>query len=314
MKRYLVVLVKGWCLWIVLALLAGGCQTLQFRDIQDDYNAAVEAEAGERTVISEASSSSQGIPVNTYDDRYREIIRQLDRNFIKGLDKKLQPTAYVMLTASHISLKQYKEARNSAKTGREHVEAAQSPRDRVYLQAADGIILLGTALQRYGERDPGKPFTLMEYNETGGDQFLSYPDAFEKAYNNFSGVLNDPGNSNAPESIKVFIIFQKLRVLTHWNEVFSEITDKGDIDEKLKLYTKIKQDLNLQLVPDPNSMEGKTCVRAVFVQLSCDNMNRAKVLDQGMTRNISYNHQGKTLRLIYEQAGVYKTCSKACFK
>jgi hypothetical protein len=310
MKRYLNVLVKGWCLWIALALLAGGCgKTLQFRDIQDNYNTAVETEAQDKILIGEAGKSNQGVPVNTYKDYYQDVIRQLDKGFIGKLEEKLKPTAYVMLTASHIRLGQFPEARAAAKAGRELKETAGSPRDKVYLLAADGIILLESALKRFRGRDKGIPLTLDKY-EDGNNQFLSYPDAFKKAYNTFSSVLT--GNSDAPESMQAFLVFQKLRVLTHWDVVFSKITDKGE--RKQALYKGIMQKLDFTLIPGENTPEGKQCLRGVFIHLNCKNMDQAKTLDEEMARVISYKQKGSNIQMIFDRTGVYEFCSDKCFK
>ena len=308
MKRYLIMLSRGLCLWVVLALLASGCGgTLQFRDIQNSYNTAVKTEAQEKILIGKAGKSNQGIPVNTYEGYYQDVIRQLNNEFIEKLDAKLKPTAYVMLTASRIRLGQFEKARTDAKTGRELSETASSPRDKVYLQAADGIIMLEMALKRFRGRDTNQPFTLKKYNEAEDNKFLSYPEAFKEAYTTFSNVITN--NSDAPESIKAFVVFQKIRVLTHWDVVFSEITDSND--QKLVLFKDVMQKLGYSLIPEDNTEEGNLCLWGVFIHLNCKNMDQAKILDGEMAGAIS---SGGHLKMILDRTGAYESCSNRCFK
>jgi hypothetical protein len=203
---------RGVLLFLCAALLLSGCfETLNYRHIQDDFNAAVAADNEVSTV-----PTADPVGVLTSGDaqqRYQEIAARLSDKDIDRLDKRLQPNAYALRAVAQWRCGKLIEARNSATKGLALDNVANSPRDQMVLKIIPALVIDKELVAKF--RAAGRAVNEATYN-------ITYPKDFATA----AQILKDATNAAqpaTPDAVIFYVHLQRWRVLQNWRVVISMI-------------------------------------------------------------------------------------------
>lgn len=206
---------------LAVATLAS-CATLEYRKVQDNFNAAVSADNVQ-------SLDSLGALTSTdSEQRYAQIQAQLTDEYIQNLDARLQPNAYAIRAVSQWRCGMLKEARDSALAGQNRTNIASSPRDQMVLKMVPALVIDEQLVSKY---------KLAHESLTEADYTSTYPADFVTALKVLQGAL-DTAPAGTPESVKYYVHLQRFRVLVNWWIVISGIErsapNGGDARERAR--------------------------------------------------------------------------------
>ena len=192
---------------ILSAVVLASCSTLKYRDIQNNFNAAVAADNVQ------AADSLGALTSSDAQQRYDEIQAQLSDAEIEKLDERLRPNAYAILAVSQWRSGKLKEARASARKGQDLKNVANSPRDQVVLMMIPALVIDAELVTKF--KAAGGQVSEAEYNAT-------YPADFNTAAGELANAVSavQPGT---PESVIYYVHLQRWRVLQNWRVVISRI-------------------------------------------------------------------------------------------
>jgi hypothetical protein len=193
------------CILAVVTLAS--CSSFKYRDIQNNFIAAVAADNVQAVDSLGALTSSDA------QQRYDEIQAQLSDAEIEKLDERLRPNAYAIRAVSQWRSGKLKEARASALKGQALPNVASSPRDQLVLVMIPALVIDAELVTKF--KAAGGQVSEAEYNAT-------YPDDFNTA----AGVLANAVSAvqpGTPESVIYYVHLQRWRVLQNWRVVISRI-------------------------------------------------------------------------------------------
>lgn len=193
---------------VVLAAGAIGCPaTFRYRNIQTEFMEA--ARLDNLATVDPLSES-------TAEASYTSIAAELTPQHIERLDRKLHGNAWVIRSYSQWRSKQYVEALDSARRGRDVKELG--PRDRVLLALLPALVVDAEARDKW---------TAQGRRLTGAD----YP-PFEKAFRQAYGELRQAATlldaSTAP-STTYYVAYQRWRIVNDWRIVIASIDDQDPL-------------------------------------------------------------------------------------
>ena len=197
-------------LWVVAVL--AGCSTLNYRDIQADFNAAVQAD-NVRTAESLGALTSSGS-----DALYEGIRARLTDQRIAALDARLRPNAYVIRAVAEWRTGKLAEARATALAGLKLPNVAGSARDRMVLEMIPALVIDEELVLRF--KGAGSALSKQAYDQGYAADFATAAAELGKV----SGTLQPA----TPISIVYYVHLQRWRVLQNWRIVISRIQDGPD--------------------------------------------------------------------------------------
>ena len=186
---------------LTLAMAAVSCRTIQYREVQSDFERAVQAET--------ARAESPFI------DWYQGVAGTLTDPFIAKLDEKLRPNAWMLRGMAEWRSGSYSNANVSAARGTQEIERQQAKAPNL-ASSRDGIVL--TML-------PGlvQDAQLRDRLQTLGTNWLA-PASYEKNFlTQFKAVLTQFREAKqqfgapTPAAVKHYWNFQVWRALENWN-------------------------------------------------------------------------------------------------
>lgn len=189
----------------VLFFFLCSCGTLKYRDIQQDFNNAVQND----NITSE-------VPGSDPQASYQSIILNLTEDFIGSLDVRLQGNAYVLKAIAQWRTGQFEDALKS-------VDKASSKqlgaRDKVMVQLLPIMIAESSLMKDYSQKE-GIPY----------DKYENYLNKYAGFYRMLNSI--DTGTASA-DSIKFYVAYQGWRIMTNWKIVASSVKPAGKISEAL---------------------------------------------------------------------------------
>lgn len=186
---------------LACALALAACRTVQYRQVQADFERAVEAEAarGESPFV----------------DWYQGVADTLTDAYIGKLDEKLRPNAWMLRGVAEWRSKNYSSAVACARRGLAEIEQQETTaphvahsRDSVVLTILPGLVQdskLRDRLQALGTNF----LTAEGYQTDFVPQFKAVLTDFEEAKQKFAAPT--------PSAVKHYWNFQMWRVLQNWN-------------------------------------------------------------------------------------------------
>ena len=204
---------SGICLLLVWAIaIASGCATLDYRDIQRDFNSAVMAD-NVRTAEALGALTSSGA-----EGLYEDIRAKLTDERIAALDERLRPNAYAIRAVSEWRSGRLAEARDTALTGLKLPNVASSPRDEMVLEMIPALVIDEELVSQF-RRDRGD-FSKKQYDER-------YARDFATAAVTMARVVNKVRPATS-EAILYYVSLQRWRILQNWRIIIAAIKDGAD--------------------------------------------------------------------------------------
>jgi hypothetical protein len=223
---------------LVFTLLCS-CSTINYRNVQEDYNNAVRNEI-----------NSSVIPMSDYKVEYSWVINALTKENINSLDDRLKGNAYMLLAISHWRINEYKKAKEAVDNA-EMVSKAASTNPALALGARDNIMLkiLPSLIAESSK--------LSKYDKSKGldeEQYSSFKTVYKLITKDLQKSFTDLNTGN-PGAIKFYIAYQNWRVLQNWRIVIStlktsqlRISSLKEVDEIMngasEDFTNLKEAIN----------------------------------------------------------------------
>lgn len=197
-------IILGACVFAAASLAS--C-SLQYRDIQNSFNAAVAADN------LQSIDSLGALTGSDSQQRYEEIVAKLSDDEIQKLDARLQPNAYAIRAVSQWRTGKLTEARQSAQQGLALQNVASSPRDQLVMTIIPALVIDAELVAKF--KASGSKVSDATYKAT-------YPADFETAAAILAGASTTaaPG---LPESSLYYVHLQRWRILQNWKIVISRI-------------------------------------------------------------------------------------------
>ena len=228
-------LILSTCFIMFVSLALTGCfTTREYRKIQQEFNAAAEAD-NTRTF----SLNNLGA-VSVAQSRYDQVSSKLTSDFINGLDPKLKANAYTIKAISEWRTGKTDAAYETANKGLEDSEVKKSPRDKLILEIILPLVLDKELMQKYQNIEP----------DERGDRKLSFTDFKSQFEPDFITALEKLDNAiktpvvGTPQSIIDYAHFQRWRILQNKHYVLSFVIVSRDI---ITEYNKLRAELENQI-------------------------------------------------------------------
>jgi hypothetical protein len=200
-------------LLVLVCLLLNACVTLDYRGVQAQFEQAVLLDNGRST------SAFTESPVFT-ESGYADVVVQLTPEYIKELDERLRPNAYLLLSVSQWRMGLLDKARESAKLGLEQKSLINQSRDHVLLMMIPGLVIDSEIEQKWLKA--GKKFDAEKYREAEKD-FITAFDKIKEAEQAMGPAT--------PMSTHYYLNTQRFRVIENWRSIINSLVlSTGDFD------------------------------------------------------------------------------------
>ncbi len=200
-------------LWAAAVL--AGCTTLNYRDIQADFNAAVEAD-NVRTAEALGALTSSGS-----ETLYDSIRVRLTDERIRALDERLRPNAYAIRAVAEWRSGKLAEARATAQAGLKLPNVASSPRDEMVLEIIPAVVIDEELVSRF--KQVGRKVSKSEYDERYARDFTTAVETLRRVSANV--------RPSTPDAIRYYVYLQQWRILQNWRFVINHIEGGADVQE-----------------------------------------------------------------------------------
>jgi len=181
-------------------MVAAGCTTFQYRDVQSDFERSVRIDNGESVSPFTEDNSSEA---------YQGIIDSLSEEQIKELDDRLKANAWLLRSYSSWRVGDLKDARGSASKGLDQGTLRDHSRDKVLLLLVPALVADSETMTAWG--DAGKKTSSQVYKNTHEKDFKLAWDKLLKA----EEEIGEP----TPDSTSYYVHYQKWRILQNWRQV-----------------------------------------------------------------------------------------------
>jgi len=192
------------------ALLFAGCKTLEYRQIQNDFNRSVEADnAG-----------------NPFVSQHGQVLESLTPDYIRQLDPKLRPNAWMIRSVSAWRAGSNDVATAASRKGLDEPTLVAGSRDHVVLQMIPALVIDSDLNRRWIEG--GRTLDASNYvtlYETAG---------FVQAWRQLSGPASQAINAATPEEVVDYFHYQRWRLILNWTAVIVSIKANEEIVEAQK--------------------------------------------------------------------------------
>lgn len=203
-------------LFTLSSLLLPACETLKYRNIQDTFEVAVQADnpRGEGNIFTQSG----------YDD----VLAALTVDFIDELDPRLQPNAYLLRSMSNWRIGELNKALDDANKG-DALQQLTGSRDHVLLALMRSLI----AFAEVEENNSQGELITQEVYRTSYPSFKLAMEEWDKAMRRVNAVT--------PESTTHYLYYHRWRTLSIWQSSFIDRIDSNndgvgnDDDEKARL-------------------------------------------------------------------------------
>jgi hypothetical protein len=240
---------KIFLLFLVAAWISSCSSTFTYRDIQKDFNNAVQAENVQSV---EAIGSITSSPLAGYED----VLVRLDDKYIQSLDPKLKMNAYTMKAVAQWRTGRLSEARQTAAAGLALGNVPSSPRDKMVLLIIQPLVI---------DQDLGVKFRRLP--EPRHVSSTDYQNIYAKDFAAAAAGLKNAAAQATPdlsEDVIFYVYYQRWRVLQNWHIVVTTLWDGQDADSEVSAqiqknaYTDTKKALQgVELRDEIENQKGK---------------------------------------------------------
>jgi hypothetical protein len=194
----------SWLLAASLALATSACQTVQYRQIQGDFEAAVLADNAQLNPVIDRST-----------ELYEEVAGSLTDERIGKLDPKLRANAWMLRAFSEWRSGQLAKARASAGSGVD-AKPAESSRDDVLLQLIPALVIDSEIMNAWVAA--GRVTDAAAYAGSQEKDFGTALARVDKAKGRIGPAT--------PLGTIYYVEYQRWRIIQNWREVISRIPDE----------------------------------------------------------------------------------------
>lgn len=187
-----------------LSVLLTSCQTLDYRQIQNQFNQAVQAD-------------NTGIP---FTSQHAEVLESLTPEYISKLEPKLRPNAWMLRSVSAWRMGSNELARTTSRLGLKEPTLVAGSRDHVVLEMIPALVIDSDLNRRWSEA--GRVLTGSEYAatyETTG---------FAQAWRQMSGPAKNAITKATPDEVVAYFHYQRWRLIVNWAAVIVSIKPNED--------------------------------------------------------------------------------------
>ena len=209
--------------------------TLTYRDIQSEFNQAVQADN---------QVSVQPFTGSVSTSLYGGVREQLTDQYIATLDSRLQPNAWLLRSVAEWRTGALREAEGSAQNGLDHPSLNENSRDHVVLLMIPALVsesFVGKQLQQTPEISPA-----------------DYEEKFAADLSRASQTLSAAGaaiTEAIPADVQYYLDFQVWRLVQNWNIIIGRIT--GEADQRNEIRDAAKARLSEDgLIEEDGSLTG----------------------------------------------------------
>jgi hypothetical protein len=203
---------RGSLLLIVALAVAAGCSTLQYRQVQSQFEDAVRAD-----------NERFGMPFTEPGSSYRAVAEQLTPDYIRQLDPKLRPNAWTLRSVSQWRAGDLAEAVASSLEGlaeinqlKQHAPQLENSRDNIILTMLPGLVEDSRLRKRFLEM--GSADVAEHYNNDYAGKFKTSIRALAEAR-----VKKGPAT---PPEVNHYWALQCWRVLANWSYVIGTLPNR----------------------------------------------------------------------------------------
>lgn len=176
---------------LVLLMTLPACRTIDYRQVQQDFNHSVQAE-------------HSGDP---FTDRYGQVLEQLNPETIDRLQPKLRPNAWMLRSVSAWRMGSNSVALQSVRRGLREPSLIAGSRDHVLLEVMPAL-LIDSDLRRQWKQ-AGQKLTSEVYQK-------QFEPGFQTAWRLLTDSADAAMGSNTPEDVTIYLHFQRWRILLNW--------------------------------------------------------------------------------------------------
>jgi len=197
-------LTARWFFLTVVALGIAGCRTLEYRQVQRDFQAAVQAD-------------NTGQP---FGNGHEQVVTTLTPEYINRLDPRLRPNAWMLRAVSAWRSGNYSNANDSAEQG---LNAAKLPANATFFAGSRDDVLLHIIPALVADSEQTRRLA-----RTNAPLSATDYQPFERAYKTVLGQMDDAAgrfNTNTSEDVLAYYYYQRWRLLQHWTAAISQMTD-----------------------------------------------------------------------------------------
>lgn len=196
-------LIGKWILLLAATFVLSGCRTLQYREVQREFQSAVQAD-------------NTGTP---FGSGYENILADLSPEYIERLDPRLRPNAWMVRAVAAWRSASYSNATWSADQGLEAGKALRGAmpfagsRDEVLLHMIPAMVVDSEQSRRV--------------RGTNGFTEATYKPV-ERAYRTALDQLDEAAqkfNDNTPEDVRAYYHYQRWRLLQNWTGAIGRISE-----------------------------------------------------------------------------------------
>jgi hypothetical protein len=188
-----------WTVLAILVVILMGCQTLEYRQVQRDFEAAVRAD-------------NEG---SVFTDLHQGIVAQLTPEYIASLDERLRPNAWLLRAVSAWRSGDFAVARASAQRGLSEPKLVAHSRDDVLMSMIDALVVDSDVRQRWLAAD----------RVATAETYSGYERDFKVALEQLAKA-GAKISAPTPDSVQAYYHYQRWRILQNWSQVISRIDPK----------------------------------------------------------------------------------------
>ncbi len=199
---------RFWAISFIILFISGCASTINFRDIQRDFNKAVEADNTETY-----GPQNLGTLTTTYQQNYEDILQRLSEPYIKGLDDRLKMNAYTMKAVSQWRTGKLDEARQTI--SQSQPDSAVGARDRMVLMILPALIDDQELTRKYLRLPLPRQVSWEDYEKYYKKGYYQGVWALKEAIRQIPPEL--------PENMVYYVHYQRWRILNNWNIVATSL-------------------------------------------------------------------------------------------
>ncbi len=205
-------------LLILMAAVVSSCaSTFTYRDIQKDFNDAVQAE-------NTRNIEAVGLITSSSLAGYENVLARLDDKYIQSINPKLKMNAYAMKAIAQWRTGKLSEAKQTAATGLALGNVPSNPRDKMVLMIIKPLVNDQDLGVRYRQLREPRRVSLTDYQNIYAKDF-----ADAAADLKYAAAQATP---DLPEDVIFYVYYQRWRVLQNWNTVINHLWDGKDFKSK----------------------------------------------------------------------------------
>jgi hypothetical protein len=183
--------------------------TLDYREVQRDFNSAVQAD-NVRTAEGLGALTSTNA-----EQLYEQVRTRLTDEEISRLDERLRPNAYALRAVSEWRTDLLGEARASAQTGLRLPNVSASPRDEMVLRMIPALVIDAQLVMAF--RKAGGRVSKQTYDSQYAADFATAAATMKRVTTSLTPATT--------VSIVNYVHLQRWRILENWRIVISKIED-----------------------------------------------------------------------------------------